>query len=65
MSYKSFSNAVFTGQVPVQQGRFVVRFTMPKDIDYTIGRAKLYSYAVRSDSLLDALGSYDSLRVGG
>jgi hypothetical protein len=65
MSYQSFSNTIFTGQVPVQQGRFVVRFTMPKDIDYTIGRAKLYSYAVRSDSLLDALGSYDSLRVGG
>jgi hypothetical protein len=65
MSYQSFSNTIFTGQVPVQQGRFVVRFTMPKDIDYTIGRAKLYSYAIRADSLLDALGSYDSLRVGG
>jgi hypothetical protein len=65
MSYQSFSNTIFTGQVPVQQGRVVVRFTMPKDIDYTIGRAKLYSYAIRADSLLDALGSYDSLRVGG
>lgn len=65
MSYQAYTSSVFTGQVPVQQGRFVVRFTMPKDIDYAVGRAKLYAYAVRSDSLLDALGSYDSLRVGG
>ena len=64
MNYQSFSNTIFTGQVPVQQGRFVVRFTMPKDIDYTVGQAKLYSYAIQADSLLDAFGSYDSLRVG-
>ena len=65
MSYQAYTSLIFTGQVPVEQGRFVVRFTMPKDIDYAVGRAKLYAYAVRSDSLLDALGSYDSLRVGG
>lgn len=65
MSYQVYTSTLFTGQVPVQQGRFVVRFTMPKDIDYAVGRAKLYAYAVRSDSLLDAVGSYDSLRVGG
>ena len=65
MSYQAFTNPVFTGQVPVQQGRFTVRFTMPKDIDYAIGPGKLYVYAVRTDSLLDAAGSYDSLRIGG
>ncbi len=65
MSYQTFSNSIFTGQVPVQEGRFTLRFTMPKDIDYTVGRAKLYLYAVRADSLADALGSYDSLRIGG
>lgn len=65
MTYQAYTSTIFTGQVPVQQGRFTVRFTMPKDINYTVGRAKLYAYAVRTDSLLDALGSYDSLRVGG
>ena len=65
MSYQTYSNTIFTGQVPVQEGRFILRFTMPKDIDYAVGQAKLYLYAVRADSLLDALGSYDSLRVGG
>lgn len=65
MSYQAYTSTIFTGQVSVQQGRFSVQFTMPKDIDYTVGRAKLYAYAVRADSLLDATGSYDSLRVGG
>ncbi|RIV22191.1 hypothetical protein DYU11_14225 [Fibrisoma montanum] len=65
MSYSTFNSPVFTGQVAVQQGRFTVRFVMPKDIDYAIGKAKLYAYAVRADSLFDAIGSYDSLKVGG
>ncbi|MVM30666.1 type IX secretion system sortase PorU [Spirosoma sp. HMF4905] len=65
MTYQAFSNPIFTGQVPVQQGRFVVRFTIPKDIDYTVGLGKLYLYAVKSDSLLEANGSYDSLLIGG
>ncbi|GAB3952445.1 type IX secretion system sortase PorU [Spirosoma harenae] len=65
MSYQVFKNPIFIGQVPVQQGKFSLRFTIPKDIDYTVGWGKLYLYAVRADSLLDAMGNYDSLRVGG
>lgn len=65
MTYQAYTSPIFTGQVPVKQGRFTVRFTLPKDINYTVGRAKLYAYAIRADSLLDASGSYDSLRVGG
>ena len=65
MSYQAFTNPIFTGEVPVQQGRFTLRFTMPKDINYTVGLGKLYLYAVRSDSLLTATGSSDSLRIGG
>jgi hypothetical protein len=65
MTYQSFSNPIFTGQVAIQQGQFTARFIMPKDIDYTVGKGKLYLYAVRTDSLQDATGSYDSLRIGG
>ena len=54
MTYQAFSNPIFTGQVPVQQGQFTVRFTMPKDINYTVGQGKLYLYAVQADSVLDA-----------
>ena len=65
MSYQAYTSTLFSGQVTVQNGQFTVRFVMPKDINYTVGKAKLYAYAVRSDSLFDAIGSYDSLRVGG
>ncbi|QJW87887.1 type IX secretion system sortase PorU [Spirosoma taeanense] len=65
MNYQAYTSTLFTGQVPVQNGQFTVRFVMPKDIDYAVGRAKLYAYAIRADSLLEAIGSYDSLRVGG
>ncbi|GAB3706525.1 type IX secretion system sortase PorU [Spirosoma flavus] len=65
MTYQVYNSPLFTGQVPVQQGRFVVRFTMPKDINYTVGPGKIYTYAIRTDSTLEALGNYDSLRVGG
>ncbi|GAB3784997.1 type IX secretion system sortase PorU [Spirosoma horti] len=65
MTYQTFSDPIFTGQVAVQQGQFTIRFTMPKDINYTVGLGKLYLYAVQADSVLDAAGSYDSLRIGG
>ncbi|MCK8491861.1 type IX secretion system sortase PorU [Spirosoma sp. RP8] len=65
MNFKAYTSTLFAGQVAVKNGQFAVRFVMPKDISYTVGMAKLYAYAVRSDSLLDAVGSYDSLRVGG
>ena len=38
---------------------------VPKDIDYSVGPGRLYAYAVRSDSLLDASGQYANLLVGG
>lgn len=65
MTYSAFTNPIFIGQASVQQGRFTARFTMPKDINYTVGLGKLYLYAVRSDSLLAALGGSDSIRIGG
>ncbi|GAB3502851.1 type IX secretion system sortase PorU [Spirosoma knui] len=65
MSYQAYTSPIFIGQTSVQQGRFSIRFTVPKDINYSIGRGKLYAYAVRADSLLEAAGSYDSLLIGG
>lgn len=65
MSYQAFTNALFVGRVPVRNGQFTARFTMPKDIDYTVGGAKLYMYAIQADSLLDAVGNSENLLVGG
>ncbi|GAB3565153.1 type IX secretion system sortase PorU [Spirosoma luteolum] len=66
MSYQTFANPLYAGQVAVQNGTFVARFTMPKDIDYSrIGPGRLYAYAIRTDSSLQALGSYEAIRIGG
>ncbi len=65
MTYQAFSNPIFTGQVPIQKGQFTLRFTMPKDINYTVGQGKLYLYAIQADSSLDAAGSYERLLIGG
>ncbi|QKZ11961.1 type IX secretion system sortase PorU [Spirosoma sp. KUDC1026] len=65
MSYEEYANPIFTGRIAVQQGQFVLKFIMPKDINYTVGQAKLQSYAIQSDSLMTAIGSYENLRIGG
>ncbi len=65
MNYRLFNSIIFTGQATVTQGRFQVQFTVPKDIDYSVGLGRLYAYAVRSDSLLDASGQYANLLIGG
>lgn len=65
MTYKTFTSQIYSGRVTVQQGKFSVRFTVPKDIDYVFGQGRLYAYAVRADSLMDAAGSYSNLVIGG
>lgn len=65
MSYPAYDSRLFAGQVPVRQGQFALRFTLPKDIKYAVGRGRLVFYALQSDSLFDAAGSADSLFIGG
>lgn len=64
MTYRAFTSTIFSGQTPVNAGRFRVQFTIPKDIDYTVGPGRLYAYAVRADSLLEASGQYANLLIG-
>ena len=65
MSYQTYTSLIYTGQIKVQQGKFSLQFTVPKDIDYVFGSGRLYAYAVRADSLIDAAGSYNNLLIGG
>ena len=65
MNYQALTSTIFTGQATVSGGQFRVQFTVPKDIDYTIGPGRLYAYAIRTDSLLDAAGQYANLLIGG
>ncbi|WP_128547250.1 type IX secretion system sortase PorU [Larkinella soli] len=65
MAYTEYRSPLYTGQASVRNGRFSLAFVLPKDIDYRTGSGKLFAYALRSDSLLEAAGSYDSLQIGG
>lgn len=65
MTYQTYTSLIYTGQVNVQQGKFKLQFTVPKDIDYVFGQGRLYAYAIRADSLLDAAGTYTNLQIGG
>ncbi|RRA98701.1 type IX secretion system sortase PorU [Larkinella rosea] len=64
MRYAEYRSPLYTGQVRVQNGKFVGQFVMPKDLDYRIGPGKLFLYAVQADSLGEAAGSHDNLLIG-
>ncbi|MEZ0538436.1 type IX secretion system sortase PorU [Fibrella arboris] len=64
-SYKAYQSLLFAGQATVQQGRFQVSFTVPTDVAPAFGFGRVYAYAVRSDSLSDAVGGYQNLVIGG
>ncbi|WP_246169036.1 type IX secretion system sortase PorU [Rudanella paleaurantiibacter] len=64
MNYQTYASLIFSGQVAVNQGRFRVQFVVPKDIDYSFGQGRLYAYALRADSLFDAIGQAASLVIG-
>lgn len=64
MNYLALTSTIFSGQAVVSQGRFRVQFIIPKDIDYQFGPGRLYAYAIRSDSLLEASGQ-SAMLIGG
>ncbi|RAJ97854.1 peptidase C25-like protein [Larkinella arboricola] len=65
MRYTEYRSPLYTGQVRVQNGKFVGQFVLPKDLDYRFGQGKVFLYAVPSDSLVEAAGSYDNILIGG
>ncbi|GAB3268245.1 type IX secretion system sortase PorU [Larkinella harenae] len=64
MVYTDYRNPLYVGLARVQNGKFVSEFVMPKDLDYRLGLGKVFLYAVRSDSLMEAAGNYDKLLIG-
>ena len=64
-SYKAYKSILYAGQATVQQGRFLVSFTVPADVVPTFGFGRVYAYAARADSLSDAVGGYQNLLMGG
>lgn len=57
------NNVLYRGKASVKSGIFKVQFIIPKDIDYSIGKGRIFSYAYNDNQ--DACGIYDSIVVGG
>ena len=55
---------IFKGRATVANGRFSFSFYVPRDINYYMGRGKIYYYA-ENGSNLDAHGTYRGLYIGG
>ncbi len=63
-TFPSYANLLYAGQVAVQNGQFQAQFVLPKDMNPTVGMDRMYVYAVRADSLLDAGGATDLVTGG-
>ncbi len=64
MTYSQQNTILFKGKTSVRNGRFQVKFVVPKDIHYAIGEGKISLYAQQNDNQLDAAGAARIL-VGG
>lgn len=64
MRYTEYRSPLYSGFVRVQNGTFVAQFVVPKDLDYRIGRGKVFIHAIQEGNLREAAGNYDNLLIG-
>ena len=63
MNFKLRNSLLFDGKASVENGDFVVSFTVPKDINYSYGTGLISFYT--TDYQTDANGTYSNFIVGG
>ena len=56
LTFKDRPNTLYQGNDSVRQGRFKVRFALPKDISYSKGNGLITLYAVSADKQQEASG---------
>ncbi len=64
-SYRDFDNILFRGRATVENGRFRLRFRMPKNISYNLGEGRIGMYAWDEELKKDAAGGSNSIVIGG
>ncbi len=64
-TYRSFKNIIYKGNVKVVNGRFNVKFIIPKDIRYNVGNGRISYYAVDDEGVRDAAGVNNTILIGG
>ncbi|MDX2302555.1 MAG: type IX secretion system sortase PorU [Microscillaceae bacterium] len=65
LSFQNREIILFKGQASIQDGKFSLEFTVPKDIDYTIGSGKISLYAWNQAGNKDANGALIQIKIGG
>jgi len=55
--FKEWSNVLFRGKATVKDGVFTLKFVVPKNIAYEVGKGKLSFYASDSTRMQDAAGA--------
>lgn len=63
LSFQVRNSVLYRGKASVTNGVFKVSFILPKDIDYAVGKGRIFTYAYNDKT--DAVGNYDSVLVGG
>ncbi len=63
--YKSYNAVIFKGNAPVTNGKFEVRFRVPKDIDYEYGNGRISLYASNDSDDKEASGYFENFIIGG
>lgn len=64
MAFQDRNAVLFRGLADVKEGRFNLRFVIPKDIDYRLGLGKISLYAKNSEANADANGGYKEFFIG-
>ena len=60
-----YKDVLYQGQVSVTAGKFNISFQVPKEIKSGIGAPRFSFYAYDSQRVVDAMGKYDGLMLGG
>lgn len=64
-AFSQWSNVLFRGKASVNDGKFEITFTLPKNIAYQPAEGKLSLLAVDTSTYADASGSYNGFDIGG
>ena len=65
MNYRVFQDKIFETEASVENGKFKINFTVPKDIQYKYGSGRIEMYAENAEKTMDALAVHNKIIIGG
>ena len=62
--YEDYTNIIFTGEVPVVDGKIEVTFMVPKDINYKVGNGRLTYFIINEEGDENGHGYCQDFTIG-